>query len=99
MPITALSLVNDDWQFLNQSVCFDAAFLDAMAKLADTPKEQRGDWSNYKLKYDMDFDGTLNLLDFIDYEALGRTLIEAWYFNDCSFKTDNGEIVTTEIGW
>lgn len=45
MPIAALSLVNDDWQFLDQSVCFDATFLDAMAKLADTPKERRDNWS------------------------------------------------------
>lgn len=44
MPIAALSLVNDDWQFLDQSASFDATFLGAMAELADTPKEQRGDW-------------------------------------------------------
>ena len=45
VPIAALSLVNDDWQFLDQSVCFDATFLKTMSKLADTPKERRGDWS------------------------------------------------------
>ena len=44
VPIAALSLVNDDWQFINQSASFDATFLGAMAELADTPKEQRGDW-------------------------------------------------------
>lgn len=41
LPIAALSLINNDWKFLNQSVCFDATFLDAMARLADTPKEER----------------------------------------------------------
>lgn len=45
VPIAALSLVNDDWQFLDQSTCFDATFLETMAKLADTPKERRGDWN------------------------------------------------------
>lgn len=45
VPIAALDLVNNDWQFLDQSVCFDATFLKAMVKLADTPKERRGDWS------------------------------------------------------
>lgn len=44
VPLAALSLTNSDWKFLNQSVCFDAAFLDTMAKLANTPKEQRGNW-------------------------------------------------------
>ena len=43
-PIAALSLVDDDWQFLNPHSSFDATFLGAMAELADTPKEQRGDW-------------------------------------------------------
>lgn len=41
-PIAALSLVDDDWQFINPSASFDATFLGAMAELADTPKEQRG---------------------------------------------------------
>lgn len=45
VPVAALSLVHDDWKFLNQSICFDATFLEAMARLADTPKEQRGNWS------------------------------------------------------
>ena len=44
VPLAALSLVNDDWKFINQSASFDATFLGAMAELADTPKEQRGDW-------------------------------------------------------
>lgn len=44
VPLAALSLVNDDWKFINQSASFDATFLGAMAKLVDTPKEQRGDW-------------------------------------------------------
>lgn len=43
-PIAALSLVDDDWQFIDQSARFDATFLGTMAELADTPKEQRGDW-------------------------------------------------------
>lgn len=57
-PIAALSLVDDDWKFIDQSAgfgatfwnfidqsaSFDATFLGAMAELADTPKEQRGDW-------------------------------------------------------
>ena len=46
MPIAALSLVDDDWKFINQSASFDATFLGAMAELADTPKEQRGDWKD-----------------------------------------------------
>lgn len=45
VPIAALDLVNNDWQVLDQSAYFDATFLRAMAKLADTPKERRGDWS------------------------------------------------------
>ena len=44
VPIAVLSLVDDDWKFINPSSSFDATFLGAMAKLADTPKEQRGDW-------------------------------------------------------
>ena len=44
VPIAALSLVDDDWKFINPSSSFDATFLGAMAELADTPKEQRGDW-------------------------------------------------------
>lgn len=44
LPVAALSLINDDWKFINQSASFDATFLGAMAELADTPKEQRGDW-------------------------------------------------------
>lgn len=45
VPIARLSLVSDDWKFINQFARFDAAFLvDAMSELADTPKEQRGDW-------------------------------------------------------
>lgn len=44
VPLAALSLVNDDWKFINQSASFDATFLGAMAELADTPKKQRGDW-------------------------------------------------------
>lgn len=43
-PIATLSLVDDDWQFIDPHSRFDATFLGAMAKLADTPKEQRGDW-------------------------------------------------------
>lgn len=46
MPIAALSLVDDDWKFIDQSASFDATFLGAMAELADTPKEQRGDWKD-----------------------------------------------------
>lgn len=44
MPIAALSLVHDDWTIINQSASFDATWLGTMAELADTPKEQRGDW-------------------------------------------------------
>lgn len=44
VPIAMLSLVHDDWKFINQSASFDATFLGAMAELADTHKEQRGDW-------------------------------------------------------
>ena len=28
LPVAALSLVNDDWKFINQSASFDATFLD-----------------------------------------------------------------------
>ncbi|MFV4955485.1 hypothetical protein [Lactobacillus delbrueckii] len=48
VPIAALSLVHDDWKFINQSASVDATFLGAMAELADTPKEQRGDWEYRK---------------------------------------------------
>ena len=44
LPIAALSLVDDDWKFIDQSALFDATWLGTMAELADTPKEQRGDW-------------------------------------------------------
>ena len=44
VPVAALSLVNDDWRFINQSASFDATWLRTMAELADMPKEQRGDW-------------------------------------------------------
>lgn len=44
VPVAALSLVDDDWKFINPHSSFDATFLGAMAELADTPKEQRGDW-------------------------------------------------------
>lgn len=57
-----------------------------------------GWYFNYKLKYDVDFDGALNLLDFIDYKALGKALINV-RGGDCCFETDKGEIITTEIGW
>lgn len=43
-PIAALNLVDDTWKFINPSSRFDATFLGAMAELAETPKEQRGDW-------------------------------------------------------
>lgn len=44
LPIATLSLADDDWKFINPHSSFDATFLRAMAELADTPKEQRGDW-------------------------------------------------------
>lgn len=44
LPIAALSLVDDDWKFINPHSSFDATWLGTMAELADTPKEQRGDW-------------------------------------------------------
>lgn len=42
--------------------------------------------------------GAPNLLDFIDFDALGSALIEMW---DSSyyFETTSGEIVTTKYGW
>lgn len=44
LPIAALSLVDDDWKFIDQSALFDGTWLRTMAELADTPKKQRGDW-------------------------------------------------------
>ena len=44
LPIAELSLVDDVWKFIDQSVSFDATWLGTMAELADTPKNQRGDW-------------------------------------------------------
>lgn len=44
VPVATLSLVDNDWSFINPHSNFDATFLGAMAELADTPKEQRGDW-------------------------------------------------------
>lgn len=44
LPLAALSLADDDWKFIDQSALFDATWLRTMAELADTPKEQRGDW-------------------------------------------------------
>lgn len=107
-PQTATALLEevgeDDWQ--------DSwLYYYPMVKDFTLHELDNGWYFNYKLKYDMDFDGALNLLDFIDYEALGKALtegskrflcsegIEAWYFDNCIFKTDNGEIITTEVGW
>lgn len=44
LPIAALSLVDDVWKFDRSTASFDATWLRTMAELADTPKEQRGDW-------------------------------------------------------
>lgn len=44
LPIAALSLVDDVWKFGQPTASFDATWLRTMAELADTPKEQRGDW-------------------------------------------------------
>lgn len=44
LPLAALSLADDDWRIIDQSALFDATWLVTMAKLADTPKGQRGDW-------------------------------------------------------
>lgn len=46
LPIAELNLVDDVWvwKFIDQSTLFDATWLRTMAELADTPKEQRGDW-------------------------------------------------------
>ena len=44
LPIAALSLVDDVWKFGRSTASFDATWLRTMAELADTPKEQRGDW-------------------------------------------------------
>lgn len=48
VPVATLSLVHDDWKFINPSSSFDATLLRVMAELADTPKEQRGDWEYRK---------------------------------------------------
>lgn len=56
-PIAALNLVDDDWQFLDKPACFDATFLEAMAELADTPKEQRGNYLDLAQEWE-ETDGT-----------------------------------------
>ena len=56
-PIAALDLVDDDWQFLDKYASFDATFLDAMAELADTPKEQRGNYLDLAQEWE-ETDGT-----------------------------------------
>lgn len=45
-PIAALSLVDDDWQFLYKCASFDATWLRTMAELVDTPKERRGNYAD-----------------------------------------------------
>lgn len=56
-PIAVLNLVDDDWQFLDRYASFDATFLKAMAELADTPKEQRGDYVDLVQEWE-ETDGT-----------------------------------------
>lgn len=50
------------------------------------------------IQLDTDFNGAPNLLDFIDFEGLGRALVETWDAS-CNFETKSGEIVTTSYGW
>lgn len=56
-PIAALNLVDDDWQFFDRYASFDATFLGAMADLADTPKEQRGNYLDLAQEWE-ETDGT-----------------------------------------
>lgn len=55
-----------------------------------------GWYSSTDLGQFSDFRGAPNPLNFIDYKALGKALVETWDEN-CNFETDDGEIVTT--GW
>lgn len=59
---------------------------------------EEGQYSDFGLSRYTDFNGAPNLLDFINFNLLGEALVENWY-NTSNFEADNGEIVTTEIGW
>lgn len=45
-----------------------------------------------------DFDDAPNLLNFFDFKALGRALVETWD-SSCNFETESGEIITASYGW
>ena len=53
-----------------------------------------GWYFNYKLKYDVDFDGALNLLDFIDHKALGKALTEGSFASFVPKKLRHGTSIT-----
>lgn len=45
-----------------------------------------------------DFRGAPNLLDFINFKALGNALVETWA-SSYYFETKSGEIVAAKYGW
>ena len=46
LPIAALSLVDDDWKFIDQSALFDATWLGTMAEMSELVKGKRTSHDN-----------------------------------------------------
>lgn len=59
---------------------------------------EEGWYSNFQLNQSIDFNGAPNLLNFLDFKSLGSALVDTWD-NSCHFETNNGEIVSTEVGF
>lgn len=59
---------------------------------------EEGWYSNFQLNQSIDFNGAPNLLNFLDFKSLGSALVDTWD-NSCHFEANNGEIVSTEVGF
>lgn len=57
-----------------------------------------GWYSTFQLNQYTDFNGAPNLLNFLDFKSLGSALVETWD-NSCHFEANDGEIVSTEVGF
>lgn len=59
---------------------------------------EEGWYSNFQLNQSIDFNGAPNLLNFLDFKSLGSALVDTWD-NSCHFEANNGEIVSTGVGF
>lgn len=57
-----------------------------------------GWYSKLNLRQSSYFGGAPNPLDFIAFKALGKALLDTWD-DTAYFEADNGEIVTTGVGF